>query len=391
MKIESVDFFYLSMPEVTTEADGSQDALVVRVAAARHVGWGECEAAPLPSIAAFVCPMSHGACRPVRDSVLGETLDGPDDILRMSATVAYNSMDLLQAAHTWSGIEMAMWDLLGRARGEPCWKLLGYETAYPKIPYASVLFGTDPQGTLRRAQEMRGRGFRAAKFGWAPFGESLDGDIAHLDAAREGLGPDGILLIDAGQIFGEDVKAAAVRLDAMERNRVTFFEEPFHGSAYSAYSALRDRVKTVKTAGGEAAHNRHMAEHLIDFGKVGYIQIDCGRIGGLWPAKQVADYAASRGVTYINHTFTSNLALSASMQPFAGLKDHVICEFPTTLKPLAVDMTRNHIVPDANGEIHVPDAPGLGVEIDPDALNRYRQDVEIKVGGKVLFSTASAT
>lgn len=389
MKIDSVDFFYLAMPEVTTEADGSQDALVVRVSAGGHVGWGECEAAPLPSIAAFVCPMSHGACRPVADSVLGETLDSPQDILRMSATVAYNSMDLLQAAHTWSGIEMAMWDLLGRARGVPCWKLLGYDAAYPKVPYASVLFGRDPQTTLQRARDMRSRGFRAAKFGWAPFGESLSSDIAHLDAAREGLGPEGILLIDAGQIFGEDVEAAAERLPAMERNRVTFFEEPFHGSAYRAYAGLRDRVDTVKTAGGEAAHNRHMAEHLIDFGRVGYIQIDCGRIGGLWPAKQVADYAAARGVTYINHTFTSNLALSASMQPFAGLRDHVICEYPTTLKQLAVDITRDHIVPDANGEIHVPDAPGLGVEINNEALSKYRQDVEIRVAGKLLFSTSA--
>ena len=116
MKVESVDFFYLAMPTVTTAADGSQDALVVRVTAGKHEGWGECEASPLPSIAAFVAPMSHGACRPVSASVLGETLDNPDDIRRMSATVAYNSMDLLQAAHTWSGIEMAMWDLLGRAR-----------------------------------------------------------------------------------------------------------------------------------------------------------------------------------------------------------------------------------------------------------------------------------
>src|SRR4051795_10630487 len=104
------------MPEVTTAADGSQDALVVRVCAGGHVGWGEREAAPLPSIAAFVCPMSHGACRPVSDSVLGKSLDGPDDIKRMAATVAYDSMDLLQAAHTWSGIEMAMWDALGQAR-----------------------------------------------------------------------------------------------------------------------------------------------------------------------------------------------------------------------------------------------------------------------------------
>lgn len=389
MKIDSVDFFYLAMPQVTTDADGSQDALLVRVSAGGHVGWGECEAAPLPSIAAFVCPMSHGACRPVSASVLGETLDGPDDIRRMAGLVAYSSMDLLQAAHTWSGVEMAMWDLLGHARGLPTWKLLGYDRAYPKTPYASVLFGATPQQTLNRAREMRGCGFLAAKFGWAPFGDSLAGDIAHLDAAREGLGPDGILLIDAGQIFGEDVEAAALRLDAMERNRVTFYEEPFHGSAYLAYGELSDRAKNVRIAGGEAAHNRHMAEHLIDFGKVGYIQIDCGRIGGLWPAKQVADYAVKRGVTYINHTFTSNLALSASLQPFAGLEDHSICEYPTTLRQVALDMTRNHILPDRNGQIVIPDAPGLGIAINPAALSQYAVDVEIKVGGKTVFSTPS--
>ena len=80
MKIEAVDFFYLAMPEITTEADGSQDALLVRVAAGGHVGWGECEASPLVSIAAFVCPMSHGVCRPVGASVLGQVIDGPGDI-----------------------------------------------------------------------------------------------------------------------------------------------------------------------------------------------------------------------------------------------------------------------------------------------------------------------
>jgi len=389
MKVDSVEFFYLAMPEVTTAADGSQDALVVRVTAGGFEGWGECEASPLPSIAAFVTPMSHGACRPVSASVLGETLDSPDDIRRMAAKIAYNSMDLLQAAHTWSGIEMAMWDGLGRARGVPTYQLLGYPKAYPKVPYASVLFGATPQQTLERALENRKAGFRAAKFGWAPFGASLASDIAHLDAAREGLGPEGILLIDAGQIFGEDVDAAAARLDAMERNRVTFFEEPFHGSAYRAYGALSKRTKTVKTAGGEAAHSRFMAEHLIDFGGVGYIQIDCGRIGGVGPAKDVADYAVKRGVTYINHTFTSNLALSASLQPYVGLADHRICEYPTGLQQLARDLTRNHIVPNANGEIVLPDGPGLAIDINPDALVQYRVDVEIKVGGKTLFSTPS--
>ena len=153
MKIESVDFFYLSMPEVTTAADGSQDALLVRARAGGLTGWGECEASPLVSIAAFVCPMSHGACRPVGASVLGQSLDSPADIARMAATIEYDSMDLLQAAHTWSGVEAALWDLLGKARSEPVYRLLGYDRAYKKTPYASQLFGDTPDERLRGARQ----------------------------------------------------------------------------------------------------------------------------------------------------------------------------------------------------------------------------------------------
>ena len=153
MKIDAVDFFYLAMPEVTLEADGSQDALLVRVAAGPFVGYGECEAAPLPSIAAFVCPQSHGACQPVSASVLDRELNDTHDIAAIAADVAYNSMDVLQAAHTFSGIEMALWDILGKARGEPVWKLLGYTKSHAKTPYASLLFGDDAQQTLQRARD----------------------------------------------------------------------------------------------------------------------------------------------------------------------------------------------------------------------------------------------
>src|SRR5262249_3927203 len=112
MKIESVDFFYLSMPEVHDIGDGSQHACLVRVRAGGVPGWGECEAAPLPSIAAFVCPMSHRACKPVQASVLGRPIDDVADIRRIGDLVRDQSLDLLQADHTLSGIDMALWDLL---------------------------------------------------------------------------------------------------------------------------------------------------------------------------------------------------------------------------------------------------------------------------------------
>jgi L-alanine-DL-glutamate epimerase-like enolase superfamily enzyme len=386
MKIEAVDFFYLSMPEVTTEADGSQDALLVRVRAGGHVGWGECEASPLVSIAAFVCPMSHGACRPVGASVLGAPLDDPADIARIAARVDYDSMDLLQAAHTLSGVETAMWDLLGNAKGEPVYRLLGDQKAHKKTPYASQLFGDTPALTLEAARKARAEGFRAAKFGWGPFGRGAPGlDADHLAAAREGLGADGILLVDAGQIWGEDVEAAAGRLPALEKFNAVWLEEPFHASALEAYGALAARSARVRMAGGEGAHNTSMARHLIDYGRVGFIQIDCGRIGGIGPAKQVADYAVARGVTYVNHTFTSHLALSASLQPYAGLAEHTICEYPFAPKSLAWDLSVNHILPDDAGEVAIPEAAGLGIEIDKAALQKYLVPVEIAVKGRTLY------
>jgi L-alanine-DL-glutamate epimerase-like enolase superfamily enzyme len=388
-KIEAVDFFYLSMPEVTTEGDGSQDALLARVAAGGLVGWGECEASPLVSIAAFVCPMSHGACRPVGASVLGQRLEGPEDIARIAAQIELDSMDLLQAPHIWSGVEIALWDLLGKARQQPIWRLLGYRESFRKLPYASQLFGDAPAQTYERAVEALRHNFRAVKFGWGPIGRSdLQTDIEQFESAREGLGKDCLLMIDVGQIFGDNLDAAAERLPALKQVGAVWLEEPFHTSALNAYASLAKK-SSVKLAAGEGAHNFHMAQHLIDFGHVGYIQVDCGRIGGIGPAKRLADYAAAKGVTFVNHTFTSHLALSASLQPYAGLPSDEICEYPFAPKPLARHITGNHLERDAEGYISAPDAPGLGITIDTEAAHRYLVDVEIKVKGKLLFASSN--
>ena len=387
MKIDAVDFFYLSMPEVTLEGDGSQDALLVRVASGGHVGWGECEAAPLPSIAAAVCPRSHGACQPVLDSVLGQTFDGVADIARVARLVGRNSLDLLQADHTWSGIEIALWDLIGKRLGEPVYKLLGYPKAFPKLPYASLLFGDTPDLTLAKGRAMRTRGFRAVKYGWGPFGQSTaKADRDQLAAAREGLGPDGILLVDAGAIWVDDLDAARQRLSALQEFRAHWLEEPFVSGALDAYKAL-SRESRVRLAAGEGSHNIFMARHLIDHGGVGFIQIDTGRIGGIGPAKEIADYAAPRGITFVNHTFTSHLALAASVEPYAGLEKHELCEFPAEPKALAFEITSNHLMPGSDGLLRLAEAPGLGMTVDPGTIARYIVDVEIRAKGKTLYRT----
>lgn len=388
MKIESVDFFYLSMPEVLDIGDGSQDALLVRISAGGLEGWGECEASPLTSIASYVCPMSHSACKPLKYAIEGKNINCIEDIFRISTAVHENSLDLLQADHTLSGIDIALWDILGKKLNEPVYKLLGYTKAYPKLPYASQLFGGTPEETFNKAKEAKASGYKAIKFGWGTFGkDGLNNDIAHLIAAREGVGDNIYLMIDAGTAWGENVSSAQERLQSLHKINAYWLEEPFINGALEPYKKLSESNPKIALAGGEGCNNFVQAQAMIDYAGLKFIQIDAGRIGGITVAKRVADLAQTKNITYVNHTFTSHLALSASLQSFAGIEKDNISEYPVELKSLAQDISREKIIPDIKGNIHVPERPGLGITVDTQNLKKYLVEVEIKVKGKLIYST----
>ena len=195
MKINAVDPFYLRMPDITTAADGTQDTLLVRIRTDEGIeGWGECDASPLVSIAAYCCPMSHGNIINIRTSLIDETINSVDDILRLSDKVLRNGLDIQQIQHAYSGSEIALWDIIGKKLGKPVYRLLAElsdstTTAHPKLPYASVLFGDTPDATFQIAKNLNERGYRAAKFGWGPMGKfSEENDIALVRAAREAYG-----------------------------------------------------------------------------------------------------------------------------------------------------------------------------------------------------------
>ncbi len=389
MKIDSVDLFYLRMPEVLDIGDGSQDSLLCRVSANGHVGWGEAVCSPMAGIASWITPMSHSGCHPVIDSVLGQPLNNPADIANVYNAVRRNSFyGLLQSDLLISGIEIAMWDCLGRAKEVPIWQLLGYKTNERKLPYASVLFGDTPEQTKQKALDMRAKGFKAIKFGWGGFGTTtVEADAEHIFSAREGIGEDAYLMIDAGTVFKSDVEAASKRVPALMDAKVLWYEEPFDANALSAYGELAKRIPGLKLAGGEGAHNAYQAEQLIDYGGVGFIQIDTGYVGGIGNAYRIAQYAKEKGVQYVNHTFTSQSALSSSLQPFAGLKDSNITEYPMEPKLLCQELTLDRIEIGSDGKVAAPDAPGIGININLDAVKKYLVEAEIKVGGKILYST----
>ncbi|MDR0627408.1 MAG: mandelate racemase/muconate lactonizing enzyme family protein [Bifidobacteriaceae bacterium] len=389
MRVESVDPYYLAMPEITDVGDGSQDMLLVRVQVGGAVGWGECEASPLTSLAAMVTPPSHSACRPVLEAVLGEQLDSPTDIARIARRVTERCFDLLQADHAWSGIEIALWDALGKALDKPVRALMGMGASQGAwTPYASVLFGEDAAETRQKAERIAAAGFSAAKFGWARFGSgSPDQDREQIRAARLGLGHRATLMVDAGTVFGEDVGAAAARLPALEESQVTWLEEPFSAGALDCYAQLSRLGRSVAIAGGEGSHNATQAINLMTHGRVTYIQVDTGRIGGIGPARVVALKARSLGREYVNHTFTSHLALASSLHPFADWPEGGMAEYPLELSLLARNLVPRPIELCQDGLIRLPDGPGLGIRLDIDAVRPFLREVTITVGEDPVYST----
>ena len=384
MKIENIELFYLSMPKILDEADGSQDALIVKVEAGGLTGWGECEASPLTSIANFICPKSHSAAKPIKSSVINKNIDNLNDVRKIIDDVKHNSLMIAQTPHTFSGIEVALLDLLAKKEKCPIYSLLGFSKTTPKIAYASVLFGETPQETFEIGKNIKNKNFKAIKFGWQNFGADIKLDQDHMIAARDGIGKDLHLMIDVGAIWGTNVKEASKRTKIFNDANITWLEEPFFSDALFEYSEL-SKLTNISLAGGESCHSIESAKNMIRYGKVKFIQIDAGIAGGILAGKEICDFAEKKDVQYVNHTFTSHLQLSSSLQPYANSSKSIYAEFPQQLKPLAWDLTINHIEMDQDGYINLLADIGHGIQINEKALNKYKVDVEIHVNKNRIF------
>ena len=393
MKITAVDPFYLRMPDITNAADGTQDTLLVHIQTDTGLeGWGECDASPLVSLAVYCCPMSHGNIINIRASLIGETLEGPDDVLRLSEKTLRNGLDIQQIQHAYSGAEIALWDVIGQHLNKPIYRLLAEmsetpSTAHPKLPYASVLFGGTPEATYRIATRLREQGYRAAKFGWGPMGKFGEAnDIALVRAAREGMGTAAQIMIDAGVVWGNDHETAYQRAEAFSQFSPTWLEEPLAPDAVDAYGALARRNPSVRIAAGEGSNTYRMAEDIIVHGGIEFVQIDAGRIGGIMPSFQVRQLAEQRGIQYVNHTFKSHLSLAAALHVFATNPDFSLLEYPAAGSELSQRLVADPFHIDSDGMVRVKELPGLGVRVDTAAIRGYFVPVRIEVGKDTIFA-----
>jgi L-alanine-DL-glutamate epimerase-like enolase superfamily enzyme len=388
MKITAVDPIYLKMPSITTAADGTQDTLLVRVRTDAGIdGWGECDASPLVSLSVYCCPMSHGNIINIRESLIGETIDGADDVRRLRAKVLRQGLDIQQINHAYSGADIALWDVVGKKLGRPVYQLLGGAKQFPKLPYASVLFGDSPEQTLQIARGLKDRGFRAMKFGWGPLG-SRDAafDEALVKSAREGIGNEAELMVDAGVCWGNDVEKVLERARTFAKYRLTWLEEPLHPDAIGRYGELARHKPVVPIAAGENCGTVRAAEDYLENAGVNFIQIDAGRIGGITPSRIICEQAQKRGVTYVNHTFKSRLSLAAALHVFADVEKFKYLESPAAGSRLAFDLITG-LERDPKGMVSLPERPGLGIEVNLNVVREFFVPVRIELSGQTIFQS----
>ncbi|MEZ5403318.1 MAG: mandelate racemase/muconate lactonizing enzyme family protein [Bryobacteraceae bacterium] len=369
MRITGVETIYLRLPEVKGQCDSGQDALLVRVSTdAGITGVGEVDSSPMAVKGAIDGPFSHTITCGLGQLVLGEDPFETEKIWhKMYGRNVYAGRSGI-GFHAMSGIDIALWDIKGKALGLPVWKLLGGGFHERIRCYASSLFGPTPAATGELARRYRDRGFNAVKFGWAPMGAEAATDIALVREARKGLG-DADLLVDAGLVW--DAKTAIQRARAFADHGIFWLEEPLRPDDYLGYAKLA-AATDVRIAAGEEESGRAGFLDLMDKGRVDVVQVDLTRCGGFTEAMKVASLAQDRGLPVANHGFTTYVNVAAALHWLNSIPNALICEFVAEEETTLRDEITIQKIRAVDGYLQPPDAPGLGVDLNEEAIRRYR-------------------
>jgi L-rhamnonate dehydratase len=373
MKITDVETIYLRLPQVKEQTDSGQDALIVRVHTDAGIsGVGEVDSSPLAVKGAIDGPFSHNITSGLKHLVIGED---PFEIERIWHKMYQRNVYAGRRGigiHAMSGIDLALWDIKGKALGLPVWKLLGGGFHRRIRAYASSLFGATPQETCERGKRFIDLGFSAVKFGWEPMGRDEETDIALVREARRGVGEKADLMIDAGLCY--DAKTALQRVRRFEEHRIFWFEEPLAPDNYEGYRRL-SQATSVRIAAGEEESERRSFSELMDKGKIDVVQVDLTRCGGITEGLKIASLAADRGLPCVNHGFTTYINVAAALHWLASIPNSFIMEYVAEEGTALREAITRQSFRAVDGFVTVPDEPGLGVHLDEEALARYSQRV----------------
>lgn len=328
------------------------------------VGWGSC--------------FTSGALVEAALELLRPHLTGQPDCEPERLT------ELLRQAHFWqgrggtiehaiSGIDLALWDLMGKICGQPVSRLLGGNYRDRIRPYGSVLFD-EPEILRGRLQAVMERGFRAIKLGWRPFGRvSHRYDEMLMEVARDTVGGEVELMVDAGgsEQFWPHGRPWAIRTAQMLADYdVRWFEEALPPDDIEGYIELTRR-SPVPIATGEVLTRRQSFLPWIERRAVDIIQPDCTKNGGLTESRRLAWLAQDHNISLVPHGWNTAIGLAADLQLSAAMP---VAHYVEYLTPCAYieDLPTEPFRLDEEGRLEIPSTPGLGIEIDEQSLERFR-------------------
>ncbi|MCK5119321.1 MAG: mandelate racemase/muconate lactonizing enzyme family protein, partial [Candidatus Latescibacteria bacterium] len=257
--------------------------------------------------------------------------------------------------HTISGIDMALWDLLGKATGQPVGRLLGGRYRDRVMPYASLLM-QEPAPLSDHLLKLKDRGFRAFKIGWGPFGRQSHAlDEAIVRAAREAVGPDALLMVDAGgsdAFWKQGYKWALRTAQMLSDYEVAWFEEPLKPDALEDYVLLRQRAP-VPISGGEVLTRRQSFQPWLQAGAFDIVQPDATKVGGISESRRIAWMAQTHGVRFIPHGWNTAVGLAADLQLASAFPDTDLIEYMTD-SPYVDEIAAGGWRLDADGMLAIP-------------------------------------
>jgi L-rhamnonate dehydratase len=369
MKITGVEGIILRLPERQAVADGTQDDLLIRIETDEGIsGYGEVDTSPEVGRAVVEAEMSHGTCYGLREILMG--MD-PFDIEQIweqmyRKTNYYGRLGVVM--HAMSGVDMALWDILGKAVGKPVHKLLGGSFCDEIRAYASMLMPETAQEVRQLVSRYADQGFTAIKFGYGPLGKDVRRDVQLAAAAKEAAGPNAEVMIDIGH--GYTLKMAMQAAKEFESMGIYWMEEPFPPEAIEDYERLCDST-SLRIAAGEQDVGRWTFRRLIWEAHLDVIQPDISRVGGLTEAKRIAYMAHEANRICVPHAFRTGVLVAACLHLIAAIPNSAFLEFSVTGSALRRELLLEPFKV-VRGHVAVPAKPGLGIELDAKTIERYR-------------------
>ncbi len=387
MKITKIETHVLLVPDYDRDACSSaQDDIVVLIHTDEGItGIGEVDTNPWVAQAMIHARGTHVLGLGLEEMLLGEDPLQPEALWEKMYTGSFMTGRRGLGICAMGALDMALWDIRGKALGLPCWQFLGGARKTHIQPYASLLPAGHTakeyrESLVAKAREARRIGFRAAKmevcvkgpYAHNRLSEGDDAIVEIVAACRESVGPDFVMMVDVCYCWSNATEALRV-IRQLEAFDLFFLETPLQLDDLDGYAFLHDHAG-IRIAAGELQNTRFEFLDLMDRGKVDVAQPDVGRVGGLTEARRVCELAAERGRMIVPHCWKTGIGIAASAHLSAATAHCPYIEFlPAQLSESAL---RRELVQDElqmiDGMIPLPQKPGLGIELNQDALKKFR-------------------